>query len=90
MTAPGTPAESMVVTIRDFKFEVPTTVRAGAEISLVNQDDVEHSVTSNEAGKFDEDVDGNNTATFDAPMNPGTYPFHCTYHPEMQGILVVE
>ncbi|SEL01763.1 cupredoxin domain-containing protein [Rhodococcus maanshanensis] len=88
-TTAGAPAESMTVTIKDFRFTVPSTVRAGAEVSLVNEDNVEHSATSDQAGTFDEEVDGNDTATFHAPTEPGTYAFHCRYHPEMVGMLVV-
>jgi plastocyanin len=28
--------------------------------------------------------------TFTAPNKPGTYPFHCTYHSNMHGVLVVK
>ncbi|MFF0813608.1 cupredoxin domain-containing protein [Rhodococcus sp. NPDC003318] len=86
----STPAGEASVLVRDFAFTSPVTVRAGAEVSIDNQDGVEHSVTSDTAGAFDEDVDGNSTATFRAPTTPGTYPFHCRYHPEMTGTLVVQ
>ena len=29
------------------------------------------------------------TGTFVAPSTPGSYPFGCTYHPDMAGTLVV-
>lgn len=87
----GTPAAgSAAVTVQNFSFGAPITVRAGTEVTIDNKDGVEHSVTSDTAGTFDEDVDGNSTATFRAPTAPGTYPFHCRYHPEMTGTLVVE
>ncbi|MFC7449891.1 cupredoxin domain-containing protein [Rhodococcus daqingensis] len=89
-TTPGSVADAMTIMITDFKFDVPTTVRPGAEISVVNGDAVEHTMTSDVGGVFDEVVDGNDTTTFNAPMAPGSYPFHCTRHPDMQAILVVE
>jgi plastocyanin len=27
---------------------------------------------------------------FKAPTTPGTYPFHCTIHPDMHGSLIVK
>ena len=69
--------------------DTPATVRAGSEVTIDNRDGAEHSVTSDMAGAFDEDVDGNAAATFRAPTTPGTYRFHCRYHPQMVGTLVV-
>ena len=39
-------------------FGEPITVPPGAQITIKNNDSVEHSVTSDTAGKFDVDVDG--------------------------------
>jgi plastocyanin len=30
------------------------------------------------------------SATIIAPMKPGSYAFHCTYHSNMHGMLVVK
>ena len=65
------------------------TVPAGALIGVVNEDDVKHTVTSDAAGVFDVEVPPHGQAQFRAPANPGTYPYHCTYHPGMMGELVV-
>ncbi|MGW0041914.1 cupredoxin domain-containing protein [Rhodococcus sp. NPDC003348] len=90
-TGRPTDAAALVVSIEDHSY-VPTTlaVRPGVEVTVGNGDEVRHSVTSDDAGEFDEDVGGRSTATFTAPMTPGTYRFHCTYHPTMRGSLVVE
>ncbi|MGW0041906.1 cupredoxin domain-containing protein [Rhodococcus sp. NPDC003348] len=87
---PDSPAGQAVVTVQNFAFSTPATVRAGSEVTIDNRDGAEHSVTSDTAGAFDEDVDGNAAATFRAPTTPGTYRFHCKYHPEMVGTLVVQ
>lgn len=90
-TDSATAPAAVAITISDFTFTPPTiTVRPGAEVAVRNGAAVEHSVTADTAGMFDEDVAANSTETFDAPATPGTYTFHCTYHPEMRGTLVVE
>ena len=93
-TATGSPAPSVAaaatITISGMKFGDPVTVAPGATIEIVNEDSVEHSVTSDTKGQFDNDVDGGAKKTFTAPAQPGEYPFHCTYHPNMKGTLIVK
>ena len=55
----------------------------------MNMDAEAHTVTADGAGGFDVTVAPGQTATFTAPAAPGTYPFHCTYHSQMTGSLVV-
>ena len=62
----------------------------GAQITVKNNDSVEHSVTSDTAGKFDVEVDGNEQKPLTAPAEPGSYAFHCKYHPSMHGTLIVK
>ncbi|WP_299168904.1 cupredoxin domain-containing protein [uncultured Arthrobacter sp.] len=83
------PAEEIVITIRNFEYEMPETVPAGAEITVVNEDTAPHTVTTTETEDFDAIVQGGETTTFTAPSEPGEYPFFCTYHPNMTGTLVV-
>ena len=78
------------ITIADMAFGQPLTVAPGTQINIANNDSVEHSVTSDTAGAFDQDVDGHEKATLTAPSQPGEYPFHCSYHPTMKGTLIVK
>ena len=84
------------ITIKNMAFGEPLTVAGGAEIAVVNNDAVEHSVTSDTAGAFDVEVEGNclscssRPGTLTAPSQPGEYPFHCKYHPNMKGTLIVK
>ena len=78
------------ITIANMAFGEPLTVSPGAQIDVVNNDSVEHSVTSDTAGAFDVEVDGNEKKTLTAPSQPGDYPFHCKYHPNMKGTLTVK
>jgi plastocyanin len=88
---PSSPAAAAAatITIDNFKF-TDVTVPPGAQVTVVNNDSAEHSVTSDTAGAFDVEVEGKKQVTFTAPTQPGTYPFHCTYHPSMHGTLTVQ
>lgn len=78
------------ITIENFKFQVPATVKPGQKITVVNSDSVGHTVTSDTSGDFSVVVNANGgTATFTAPTKPGKYPFHCNFHGNMHGTLVV-
>ncbi|MGV0746317.1 cupredoxin domain-containing protein [Mycolicibacterium sp. XJ870] len=83
--APGGPT----ITIEGMGFSGGLTVAPGAQITIVNNDEVEHSVTSRTADLFDVHVDGKQRATLTAPSEPGEYAFYCIYHPAMVGTLTV-
>ncbi len=83
------PAAAATISIDGFKF-TDVTVPGGAQVTVINNDSAEHSVTSDTAGAFNAEVDGKSKVTFTAPTQPGTYPFHCTYHPSMHGTLTVQ
>lgn len=85
--AAGAPA----ITIKDFEYGEPLTVAPGAVVTVTNMDSAGHTVTADEGEAFDVDVEGSGgTATFTAPSAPGSYPYHCTYHPNMRGTLTVK
>ena len=85
--APPSAAE-VVVHISGFAYQVAASVSPGATVSVMNMDGEAHTVTADE-GAFDVQVAGGATGTFTAPTTPGTYAFHCTYHANMHGVLVV-
>jgi plastocyanin len=82
------PAAGTEITITDFEMS-DLTVPPGAQVTVVNKDPEEHTVTSNTPGAFDSTVAGNSQSTFSAPTAPGSYPFHCNHHSSMHGTLVV-
>lgn len=85
------PSSTAAITVRDFAYGTPVVVAAGARVSVTNMDSAEHTVTSDDGSAFDVDVKGGGgTATFTAPSQPGTYAFHCTFHPGMHGTLTVK
>ncbi|MEP6697322.1 MAG: cupredoxin domain-containing protein [Pseudonocardiales bacterium] len=76
--------------IGNFKFTTPASVGPGARISVMNMDGENHTVTADTGGAFDTTAGAGATTTFKAPMTPGSYPFHCKYHSNMHGVLVVK
>jgi len=78
------------ISIADMKFSAPLTVTPGATVTVVNSDEVEHTVTADTGSAFNAEVGDKGTVTFTAPTQPGTYAYHCTYHPSMHGQLIVQ
>lgn len=91
-TAQGMPSSAATsITIKGFAFGDPITVSPGATVTVTNMDTAEHTVTADQGQAFDVEVKGGGgMATFTAPSQPGTYAFHCTYHPNMHGTLTVK
>jgi plastocyanin len=90
-TSSAAPAASgPTITISSMSFGDPITVSPGSQVTIANDDGVEHSVTSKTAGQFDADVDANGQKTFTAPTQPGEYAFYCKYHSNMLGTLIVK
>jgi plastocyanin len=84
------PAESQIV-ISNMAYTVPAAVRPGQQLTIVNRDDPNHTITADENNLFDIRVSGGGgIKSFTAPTTPGTYPFHCKYHPNMHGVLTVQ
>jgi len=89
-SAPAVPAGSQIV-ISHFSYTVPGSVRPGQQLTVVNKDDANHTLTADQNGLFDVRVSGGGGfATFNAPTAPGSYPFHCKYHDSMHGTLTVQ
>lgn len=79
-----------VITIRDFKYEVPVSVKPGATVTVTNADSASHTLTAKDEGGFDLEVPEGGTVIFRAPDAPGEYEIICSYHPKMTGTLVVK
>ena len=76
------------IEISDFAFSA-SAAGPGAAVAVSNRDGFPHTVTA-DSGSFDSGtVDAGATGSFVAPSAPGTYPFHCEIHPQMNGTLTV-
>jgi YVTN family beta-propeller protein len=78
------------VSVGKFAFAPATiTVRPGQAITFTNSDPVAHTTTSDTGAWDSADIPagGSFTATL---QQPGTYSYHCSLHPFMQAIVVVQ
>ena len=85
----GTSA-TVVITITNFAYQGPDSVTPGSTVTVKNEDSQAHTVTSDQAGLFDAVVPGGGNVVFTAPTTAGSYAYHCTYHSNMHGTLIVE
>ena len=90
--APQLPAGTAVgaeVSIRGLHFVNDTvTVSAGQAVRWTNADPIEHTITFDDGqGSAMIPQGGGYARRFD---QPGTYPYHCTPHPYMRGVIVVQ
>jgi plastocyanin len=86
----GGSADAPVVAIPG-RFYAPqrTTVLVGQEVTWRNDDAVDHTVTSPDAG-FDSGRVGQGSTFSFAFRQPGTYEYHCTIHRYMRGTIEVD
>ncbi|MDQ2755961.1 MAG: cupredoxin domain-containing protein [Actinomycetota bacterium] len=94
-SAPATPSSSapqteVTIHISGYEYKVPASVAPGATVKVMNMDGVNHTVSADSGGAFDVKATAGMATTFVAPSKPGSYPFHCIYHANMHGVLVVK
>ena len=97
--AAGTPAASgqsdtaaaVKVEIKDFAYNPdPVTIKVGQSVTWTNQDTVPHTATGQDrevlqSGTLNQGE--SYTQTFDTA---GTFEYFCEFHPDMNGVLIVE
>jgi plastocyanin len=84
-------AAPVAIKLDNFSF-TPTTVTipAGTQVIWTNQDDIPHTVVSEDKTTFKShalDTDDKFTFTF---TKPGTYEYFCSIHPKMTAKVVVQ
>jgi plastocyanin len=79
-TSPATAQMSVTaitVTIQNFAFHPANfTVSPGATVTVINEDQVIHTLTADNVAFNSGDVTNGVPVSFSAPTQPGTYPFH--------------
>jgi plastocyanin len=83
---------TVAVAIANFKFKPATiAIRKGSSVRWTNNDAAPHSATGddNAAGPFDTGRLGKGQSKSVTFSKPGTYAYHCVYHPFMTAKLVV-
>lgn len=77
------------VTIENYTFKAPSiTVAPGTAVVWKNMDDDPHTVTSDN-GAFDSKGLGQGDTFRFVFSKPGKYPYHCSAHPYMKGVVTV-
>ncbi|WP_228452759.1 cupredoxin domain-containing protein [Streptomyces alkaliterrae] len=79
------------ITIENFTYEpADLEVAPGQEITVVNKDNVGHTVTATGDEEFDTgNIAAGRSGTFTAPSEAGSYRYTCSFHPDMRGTLTV-
>ena len=91
-TSPASPiASSVTITIDSTGFSPKTTtVKTGDQITFLNKDTVPHDVTTEGWGiQIDSIPPGGSVVKETTSLNPETYHYHCSGHPDMTGVLIV-
>ena len=88
-TVASSPATAAMIHIDNFHYQVPASVSPGEKVSVMNMDGETHTVTA-DSGGFNDLAAAGTITTFTAPSKPGSYPFHCDFHANMHGVLVVK
>jgi plastocyanin len=80
------------VVIKAMKFDPPTIeIQAGDSVQWKNEMGMAHTSTSNDGTSWDTgDIAGNTTSEAKTPPAKGSYPYHCSIHPNMKGTVVVK
>jgi plastocyanin len=87
----GSIATGTQITISNFMFSpMALTVSPGATISVTNKDSATHTLTSTNGQINTGDITQNQTKTFKAPMETGTYHYICNIHQYMMGRITVK
>jgi plastocyanin len=74
--------------VTEFQFS-DASAPAGGTLEVTNESGGPHTFTADD-GAFDEELPDGETVGVTVPAEPGSYPFHCEIHPNMQATLTVE
>ena len=84
-------APSPQVIIESFRFTPDMlTVPVGAEVVWMNQDNIQHTVTSDDKTTFASSLLGSGDTFSHRFDEPGIFPYHCSVHPMMTAKVVVQ
>jgi len=88
-TPTSEPASGAAVEIKDFAFNPANlTITAGTTVTWTNNDTVPHTVTAAD-GSFDSGTLSPGDTFTHTFTSAGSFDYHCDFHPNMQGTIVV-
>lgn len=89
MDVHGAASMESMIHIQDGKFTDPKPLAAGTTVTVMNMDATAVTVASDDSTSFNVNVPAGGIATFPAPKEPGSYPFHSGTG-SMHGVLTVQ
>jgi plastocyanin len=88
---PSASPQTHTIAINGSKFQPATfAVNAGDTVEWKNNDIVPHTATSTDSGAFDSGRIEVGSSWKYVANKKGTYNYECSFHPNMQGRLLVE
>jgi amicyanin len=89
-TSPGASVKTEQAKIKNYSFQPKIiTIKAGSTVVWTNYDNVGHTVTSDD-GTFDSGTISQNQTYSRKFSVPGSFTYHCTPHPYMEGTVIVQ
>lgn len=80
----------VAVTIENYAYQPdPITIALGTTVVWTNRDEVQHTVVSNDKLFLSPELEANQHFEFTF-KKAGTFPYHCSLHPEMKGEVIVK
>jgi plastocyanin len=87
--AAGPAVASATIDIKSFKFKpVVVTVKKGGRIRWTNSDSAAHTATADDRSFDTQTIDKGKARTVTV-TTPGSFPYHCDFHPFMKATVVV-
>ena len=84
--------ELNTIVIKNFAFSPANlTIKTGTTVTWLNQDEAVHQIESDSKAQgvfLSDSLAYGESFTFTFTQ-PGTYTYHCTYHPTMKGAIIV-
>jgi plastocyanin len=88
--SPAASTGAVAVDIKDFAFNPPMLeIAAGTTVTWTNSDTAPHTATQDGGGFQSGRLDTGQSFSFSFDT-PGTYEYHCEFHPNMHGTVVVK
>ena len=81
-----------VIEVTDFAYPASVTIAADESVRFRNSSGASHTVTFDTKDGADIELESQlgPTGVVDIPLDPGTYVYHCAFHPTMVGELIQE
>ncbi|MHB1468823.1 MAG: cupredoxin domain-containing protein [Solirubrobacteraceae bacterium] len=81
---------TVTIEIKNFAYHpASVVVAAGTRVKVINEDDAEHTATSNAEGAFETGALQKGQSASFTLRKPGAYPYHCAFHAFMHSTIKV-